>query len=157
MSAHMRLCIWVSIRGPAFISFVRFTDCRITSDHRWCWRSMCNSTRCARIRIMQPKILRHKPRRCHHGPETHTRKHRNVILFWKLTGFVAHTTWYGRTLAYRYVPNVTQMPTIKKTIANAKNRKPRLRANSGPTDDTLRQCGHLANALFSVLNFKWRR
>lgn len=44
------------------------------------------------------------------------------------------------------------MPTIKKTIASAKNRKPRLRANSGPTDDTLRQCGHRAKALFSVLN-----
>lgn len=46
------------------------------------------------------------------------------------------------------------MPTIKKTIASAKNKKPRLRANSGPTDDTLRQCGHRAKALFNVLNWK---
>lgn len=58
------------------------------------------------------------------------------------------------TLAYRYVPNVTQMPMIKKAMAKARNRKPRLRANSGPTDDTLRQWGHRANALFNVLNWK---
>lgn len=64
--------------------------------------------------------------------------------------FMQHTN--RRTLAYRYVPKVTQMPMIKKTIAKAKNKKPRLRANSGPTDDTLRQCGHRARALFSVLN-----
>lgn len=69
--------------------------------------------------------------------------------------FVRHTT--GPTLAYRYVPKVTQIPMIKNTIAKAKNKKPRLRANSGPTDDTLRQCGHRANALFKVLNCKKKR
>lgn len=43
---------------------------------------------------------------------------------------------------------------IKNKIPNAKNRMPRLRVNSGPTDDTLRQCGHLAKALCKVLNCK---
>lgn len=41
---------------------------------------------------------------------------------------------------------------IRKTIPRAKNNIPLPRANSGPTDDTLRQCGHLARALFNVLN-----
>lgn len=58
------------------------------------------------------------------------------------------------TLAYRYVVQVTTIPMIKNKIPNAKNRMPRLRVNSGPTDDTLRQCGHLAKALCKVLNCK---
>lgn len=36
----------------------------------------------------------------------------------------------------------------------AKNRNMRPRAKSGPTDETLRQWGHLARALFNVLNMK---
>lgn len=56
------------------------------------------------------------------------------------------------TLAYLYVANETPRPINRKTIPRAKNKMPLPRANSGPTDDTLRQCGHLAKALFSVLN-----
>lgn len=60
------------------------------------------------------------------------------------------------TLAYLTVAIVTPRPIIRKIIARAKNKIPLPRANSGPTDDTLRQCGHLARALFSVLNWKIR-
>lgn len=39
----------------------------------------------------------------------------------------------------------TIIPKIKKI-------NPRLRANTAPTEDTLRQWGHRASALFNVLN-----
>lgn len=62
------------------------------------------------------------------------------------------------TFAYLYVAIVTPRPIIRKTIPRAKNKMPLPRANSGPTDDTLRQCGHLAKALFSVLNCgRWNK
>lgn len=47
---------------------------------------------------------------------------------------------------------VTTTPIIKQIIPRIMNKIPRPRAKSGPTDDTFRQCGHRARALFSVLN-----
>lgn len=47
---------------------------------------------------------------------------------------------------------VTPIPITKKTIPKIKNKNPLLRANTEPTDETLRQCGHLAKALCNVLN-----
>lgn len=42
----------------------------------------------------------------------------------------------------------------KKTRAKTTNTIPRHRANSGPTDETFLQCGHLARALLRVLKMK---
>lgn len=44
------------------------------------------------------------------------------------------------------------MPIISATIPITINIIPRPLAKSGPTEDTLRQWGHRASALFSVLN-----
>lgn len=46
------------------------------------------------------------------------------------------------------------MPIANKTPPIMPNSAPRVLAKSGPTEDTLRQCGHRAKALFNVLNWK---
>lgn len=56
------------------------------------------------------------------------------------------------TAADLNVVHVTQIPMIKNKIPRHKNKMLRLRVNSGPTDDTLRQWGHLASAFCNVLN-----
>lgn len=50
------------------------------------------------------------------------------------------------------VPATRPIPIIRKTVHSTTNRIPRVQEKSGPTDDTLRQCGHLARALVNVLN-----
>lgn len=47
---------------------------------------------------------------------------------------------------------VTEIPITSAIIPIVINIIPRPLAKSGPTEDTLRQCGHRANALFRVLN-----
>lgn len=54
--------------------------------------------------------------------------------------------------AILYVPTVTPMPSNNKMIPIIIKLIPRPLAKSGPTDETLRQCGHLAKALFNKLN-----
>lgn len=43
---------------------------------------------------------------------------------------------------------------IRKMIPKVRQNIPRPLANSGPTEEILRQCGHLARELFNVLNKK---
>lgn len=50
------------------------------------------------------------------------------------------------------VPKITPKETIKKIIANTKNKTPRVRANSRPTEDSLRQWGQRARLFSNVLN-----
>lgn len=52
------------------------------------------------------------------------------------------------------VPAVTPMAITNVNIPSNENSNPRLRLKSPPTDDTLRQWGHRANALFLMLNKK---
>ncbi|CAD6222585.1 GSCOCG00001040001-RA-CDS [Cotesia congregata] len=47
-----------------------------------------------------------------------------------------------------------EIPIIRAIIPIVINIIPRPLAKSGPTEDTLRQCGHRANALLRVLNCK---
>lgn len=49
---------------------------------------------------------------------------------------------------------IRAIPMPRKISATTTKPIPRHRANSGPTDDTFLQCGHLARALLSVLKMK---
>lgn len=50
------------------------------------------------------------------------------------------------------VQAVTAAPTVRNIIDKKKNNTALLRANDDPTDDTFRQTGHRAKALFRMLN-----
>lgn len=57
------------------------------------------------------------------------------------------------TPAYEYVTQSIATVSARNRIPSARYTLLRFFANSTPTDDTFRQCGHLANAFVNVLNY----
>lgn len=135
--------LWLYITNHDVFVFI------ITWVHRWCSHWACNNTKCEQTRTAQSKMLRYRLHKFHHDSE-------NICINWLIFGDIdKRIGWFVELLtsAIEYVLHVTVMPMIKNKIPRPRNRMPRLRVNSGPTDDTLRQCGHLANALCNVLNW----
>lgn len=74
-------------------------------------------------------------------------------LVWKLPHiFKALTLKVHATPSRHVILTVTAAPMARNNKERMKNRVALLLANVLPTDDTLRHTGHLANALFRMLN-----